>query len=340
MKKKLGTIFAAIAAVCMLGLSAGAEEESEVICPECGSVVTGRFCSNCGAEIESAEWTCPECGTVNTGNFCSNCGTARETEETTPETDPPTIDGDDISAFLEHTLQSIFPSPDRYTYYVQDYVGKNLASFGYTSLGGDRMEAYGAAYVRLVFLAEDGTYVDIENEDALKEYVVVDQVPEANTEIKLTYEKDEDGEEYENLVDFQSIEEIDLKVARVDRKLYRDALDIELVETSPAADKYTYYVRNYVGKNLASIGYTSLGGDRMDHYGDGYLHLNLVTNDGSYIDVEDTAQLAQYVVTAQDIAPDTEIKYTYSTDSEGNEYSNLIDTQSIENITLSLKRLE
>ena len=43
---------------------------------ECGTVNTGKFCSNCGKPSPAGEWTC-ECGTVNTGKFCSNCGKAR-----------------------------------------------------------------------------------------------------------------------------------------------------------------------------------------------------------------------------------------------------------------------
>lgn len=43
---------------------------------ECGAVNTGKFCSNCGKPAPAGEWTC-ECGTVNTGKFCGNCGKAR-----------------------------------------------------------------------------------------------------------------------------------------------------------------------------------------------------------------------------------------------------------------------
>ena len=45
---------------------------------QCGTVNTGKFCSNCGspAPAPAGNWTC-KCGTVNTGKFCSNCGSPR-----------------------------------------------------------------------------------------------------------------------------------------------------------------------------------------------------------------------------------------------------------------------
>ncbi len=41
----------------------------------CGTVATGKFCTNCGkAKPEEPQtWTC-ECGAANKGKFCSNCG--------------------------------------------------------------------------------------------------------------------------------------------------------------------------------------------------------------------------------------------------------------------------
>lgn len=40
----------------------------------CGTVNTGKFCSECGNPRPApAQWTC-SCGTVNTGKFCSECG--------------------------------------------------------------------------------------------------------------------------------------------------------------------------------------------------------------------------------------------------------------------------
>jgi membrane protease subunit (stomatin/prohibitin family) len=40
----------------------------------CGSVNTGKFCSQCGSPKPVVEsWTCA-CGSVNTGKFCPQCG--------------------------------------------------------------------------------------------------------------------------------------------------------------------------------------------------------------------------------------------------------------------------
>ena len=42
----------------------------------CGTVNTGKFCSECGA---AAGWTC-SCGAVNTGKFCCECGSKKPSE--------------------------------------------------------------------------------------------------------------------------------------------------------------------------------------------------------------------------------------------------------------------
>lgn len=42
----------------------------------CGTVNSGKFCSECGLPKPAAEWTC-SCGTVNKGKFCSECGSPR-----------------------------------------------------------------------------------------------------------------------------------------------------------------------------------------------------------------------------------------------------------------------
>ena len=43
---------------------------------ECGTINTGKFCSECGKPAIKTSWTC-KCGEENTGNFCSNCGAKR-----------------------------------------------------------------------------------------------------------------------------------------------------------------------------------------------------------------------------------------------------------------------
>ncbi len=42
----------------------------------CGSVNTGKFCTDCGAKKPEDGWRCA-CGSVNKGNFCSECGAKR-----------------------------------------------------------------------------------------------------------------------------------------------------------------------------------------------------------------------------------------------------------------------
>lgn len=236
----------------------------------------------------------------------------------------------------QHTPVTINTSPDKYTWYIKDYIGKNCATLGYTSMGGDRMDRYGESIVELIFVTVDGSYVDFKNEDILKEYVVTGQNIAPNSEMKLVFEKDDDGEEYSSLIDSQTYEEIVLSVKKINEKTKNT---ISLTEIKPSPDKYTWYIADYVGRNLANCGYTSLGGDRRVKYGEANIKLVLISDDGSFVELDDEETLKNYVVTAQSVAPNTELKLVFDKDSNGVEYNNLIDSQNIEEIELHLKKI-
>ena len=239
-------------------------------------------------------------------------------------------------SIIEPTPVVINTSPDKYTWYIKEYTGKNCATFGYTSLGGDRMDEYGAAVVKLVFVSKDGSYVNFKEDDILKEYVVTGQNISPNSEMKLVFEKNDNGEEYNNLVASQTYEEIVLSVRKIEEK---DENNILLTEIKPSPDKYTWYIADYVGRNLADCGYTSMGGDRRVKYGDATLKLVLVSEEGSFIELDDEETLKNYVVTKQNVAPNTELKLIFSKDNNGVEYGNLVESQNIEEIELYLKKI-
>ena len=304
----------------------------------CGNIATGKFCNECGSAKPTAvsdEWSCTQCGNAATGKFCGNCGAMRPDANASVNQEVLSA----IATATSHLPVAVNPSPDKYTWYVRDYVGSNVAAVGYTSLGGDRRDKYGAGNIELVLVTVDGTWVDPEDKSLLQKYVVIGQSPAANTEFKYTYEKDSKGNEYSNLIDSQGFETIDLLIAPIDGVVYNDLISFELTDITAAPDKYTCYIRNYVGKNLAAVGYTSMGGDRRDKYSDANIKLVLSTSDGSYIDVKDAEQMAGYIVTRQDVAPNSVMKLVYTKDSKGNEYSNLVDSQSYDQVTLYLTKI-
>ena len=254
----------------------------------------------------------------------------REEETSTPaEASKPSAKPDPAPENIQ-----IKESPDKYTWYIKNYVGKNCASIGYTSLGGDRFDQYDSALLEIVFITPDGSYIDIEDDDDLKQYVVTGQNLAPNTEMKLTFQKDSDGEEHDYLVESQSYNEIVLTVKKVNSSESPAAVP---AAPDPALDKYTQYIVDYTGRNLASCGYTSLGGDLMHRYSSAIVKLVIVSEDGAYVDPEDEESLQGYVVTGQSVAPNTKMELTYMTDNDGNEYDNLIETQSIKEIDIYVR---
>ncbi|MBQ6046561.1 MAG: SPFH domain-containing protein [Bacteroidales bacterium] len=58
----------------------GAPAQQGVPCPQCGAIITGKFCPECGtpAPAPKAEKKCPKCGATGTGKFCPECGAPLE----------------------------------------------------------------------------------------------------------------------------------------------------------------------------------------------------------------------------------------------------------------------
>lgn len=232
--------------------------------------------------------------------------------------------------------EPIKPSPDKYTWYVKDYRGMNAASVGYTALDELRHDRHGSGTLGIVYVSAEGAYINPTDEEGLKQYVVYDQNLKPNTEIKLEFLKQEDGTEYDNLVASESQEEIVLAVKKIG-EVDGTAPCMTAIDSSP--DKYTRALRDYVGRNLASCGYISMAGSLADRYGSGYITMNVLASDGSYIELDDKDSLADYVVVGQSMRPNTMITMEFSKKADGTEYDNLVSSQSVKSLDLKVAKL-
>ena len=260
---------------------------------------------------------------------CSNNQTSGNNNSADSNTEVTTPD--------KHEFVQIKEAPDKYTAYIKDYVSRNCATVGYESMGGDRNDYVGKGYIHLVMITENGEYVGVTDEE-LKNYVVIAQSLSPNTEVKFTFQKNSDGEEYDNLIEWQNISEIVLKVKPAGSK--DKTTEKGMTAINPDPDKYTSYVKDYVGRNLARCGYISMGGDFRDVYGESNIKLIIVPDDGSYFDLDDEnieELLKEYVVTGQSASPNTEIKFEFAKNSDGEEYS-WTSWQSREEIELYVKK--
>ena len=234
-------------------------------------------------------------------------------------------------------------SDDPHVQYIKSYVGMNARQVGYTALDGMRHDRYGNGTIKIVFITSDGSHVHLGTNDddwddsALEDWKVSSQSYSPNTKFTYTFASDSDGEDVYS-VETQTISEVVLSLEKVDGSSSNSA---KLTKIKPSADKYTYFIKDYVGRNLADCGYTSLVGTFNDQYGPTFIQFDLVAEDGSYIDPTDPSSLASYVVTSQNVAPNSELKLTYSTDSDGQECWDLTSSQkSIDSITLTVRKIQ
>lgn len=238
-------------------------------------------------------------------------------------------------------------SDDPHIQYVKNYVGMNARQVGYTALDEMRHDRYGDGTLKIVFVTPDGSHIDLGSDENdwddsdLQDWKVVSQNLKPNTEFTYTFTSDSDDEDSDDedtsFVSTQTVDEIVLSLAKVGSTTNKSA---DLTKINPATDKYTYFIKDYVGRNLADCGYLSLANTFNDSYGPTYIKFDIVSEDGAYIDPTDSSALASYVVVSQNVAPNSEIKLVYSTDSNGEESSNLVSSKSIDSVALTVKKIK
>lgn len=99
---------------------------------------------------------------------------------------------------------------------VPDLVGQNASQVGSWSDDGERVSVDiipgHSVYLPVKFKAPDGVAI---NKESAKGYKVASQEPAANTVFDVTYMKDSDGKEYDNLVDTMGVQSIAVTLEKI-----------------------------------------------------------------------------------------------------------------------------
>lgn len=108
-------------------------------------------------------------------------------------------------------------SDDKHLLYLKDYKGLKGGQIGEWR-SGECYDDYSYSYyhsmsLRIVFRAEDGTTITKHNCD---NYIVKSQSVKPNTPIKLTFDKDSNGQEEDSQIDNSSLKEVDLEMVKLD----------------------------------------------------------------------------------------------------------------------------
>lgn len=236
----------------------------------------------------------------------------------------------------EHHPTQTKESNDEHYAYIKDYVGRNCASIGYSPSSDIRVDYLGKGHIFLRFETADGSYIDVDNEEQLGQYVVVAQNIDPNTEARIEFMTNDEGEESFLIPKWQSIEEIVLQVKKIDEDV---KFEHKLTRIKQPKDQYKYYMPDFVGRNLATCGYLVSEGDLRFSLGNVNIRFAIVTDDGSYVNLDEET-IKEYVVYDQGVEPNTEINVEYQKDSEGNDIYFFATNQTYNEIDLYVKRVE
>ena len=239
-----------------------------------------------------------------------------------------TFDSSDSSSSTTIEDSQTDSSNDIYTYPIKNYVGLNLANIGEENYEG-LVDTYGDGRLRINIVNEKGKYIPLDSKKK-RQYVVVDQNIKEGTNLVVVEKMD-----YAHSVSFQSYDEIILYVSRIKEKGYSPTI----IEILPTLDRHIYHIRDYVGRNAASIGQETAS-NRIDKYGPAEIRITYKTKDGSFIDTDNVKKLNKYVVVKQDISPNTELKLEFDKDDSGNEDDYYVVNQNYEEIILTVKKIK